>query len=228
VETGHRLMPFRKRFKNFNLCLNTTISSFNQHQLLQIYEWIKKEFNPTVYNAYLTRGEPRDMASLEYDLEPFTELSNAMEEDVLEGNIRGYSMMGDVLFAKDKIMREIISKIHRSDEFQIPCTAGKLTGVVYPEGKVHICELDPNPIGDLRAQDYNMRAIWTGAAMKARLQEIRQTRCHCIHQCFLTNNILFNHKFWPQIVTNVFRYKIRRLGRKLTRKATTIDRNKFS
>jgi len=227
VETGHRLMPFRNRFKNFNLCLNTTISSFNQHELLRLYEWIKKEFNPTVYNAYLTRGEPRDMASLDYDLEYYVKLSDAMERDILEGNIRGYSMMGDILFAKDKIMRDIILKIHRRDEYQIPCTAGKLTGVVYPEGKVHICELDPNPIGDLRAQDYDMRAIWTGSAVKARLEEIRQTRCHCIHQCFLTNNILFNHRFWPQIAAKVFRYKFHRLGRRLTRRATNADRNKF-
>jgi MoaA/NifB/PqqE/SkfB family radical SAM enzyme len=226
VETGHRLMPFRKSFKNFNLCLNTTISSFNQHQLLQIYNWIKKEFDPAVYNAYLTRGEPRDMASLDYDLEPYEQLSEAMERDVLEGNIRGYSMMGDVLFAKDKIMRDLVLRIRRKDEYLLPCTAGKLTGVVYPEGKVHICELDPDPIGDLRAQNYDMRAIWTSPAMQTRLEEIRQTKCHCIHQCFLTNNILFNQKFWPQISAKVLRYKLHRLGRRLTGKATPADKNK--
>jgi MoaA/NifB/PqqE/SkfB family radical SAM enzyme len=224
VETGHRLMPFRKHFKNFHLCLNTTISSFNQHELLRLYDWIKKEFDPTVYNAYLTRGEPRDPASLNYDLQPYIELSEAMERDVLKGNISGYKMMGDVLFAKDKIMRDLIVRIQRNDEYIIPCTAGKLTGVVYPMGEVHICELDPNPVGDLRAQNYDMKAIWTSAAMHDRLEEVRRTRCHCIHQCFLTNNILFNHKFWPKIASKALHYKARRLGRRLSGKATSADK----
>jgi MoaA/NifB/PqqE/SkfB family radical SAM enzyme len=218
----------RKNFKNFHLCINTTISSFNQHELIRLYEWIKKEFNPTVFNAYLTRGEPRDPKSLDYDLQPYIQLSQAMERDVVNGNIHGYNMMRDVLYAKDKISRDLITRIHRNDEYLMPCTAGKLTGVIYPMGEVHICELDPNPVGNLRAQGYDMRAIWTSATIRERLKEIRRTRCHCIHQCFLTNNILFNHKFWPDIASKMLRYKLHRLGRKLTGKATAADRNDFS
>jgi MoaA/NifB/PqqE/SkfB family radical SAM enzyme len=228
VDTGHRLMPFRKRFKNFHLCLNTTISSFNQHELIRLYEWIKKEFDPTVYNAYLTRGEPRDPATLDYDLQPYIELSQAMEQDVVNGRIHGYNMMRDVLYAKDKISRDLITRIHRNDEYLLPCTAGKLTGVIYPMGEVHVCELDPKPVGNLRTQGYDMRAIWNGEAIRKRLIEIQRTKCHCIHQCFLTNNILFNHKFWPDIASKVLRYKMHRIGRRLTGKTTAADRNEFS
>jgi len=132
--------------------------------------------------------------------------------------------MGDILSAKDKIMRDLVVRIHEKDEYIIPCTAGKLTGVIYPEGKVHICELDPNPVGDLRMQGYDMQAIWGSAAVKRRLAEIQRSKCHCIHQCFLTNNILFNHKFWPKIASKVLHYKARRLGRRLCGRATQSDK----
>lgn len=216
VETARRLIPIRDSNKHFDLCLNTTVSAYNQHQLLENYDWIVSELRPSVYNAFLTRGEPRDSGSLEYDLEPYRQLGKAMEHDIMTGRVRGYSIMGDILSAKDAIMRDLVLRILEEDKYIVPCTAGLLTGVVYPEGEVHICELDDKPVGNLRRDNYDLSAIWRSEEMLKRLRAVQERKCHCIHQCFLSNNILFNPRFWLPMISRVLCYK---LGRVFSKKA---------
>jgi MoaA/NifB/PqqE/SkfB family radical SAM enzyme len=69
----------------------------------------------------------------------------------------------------------------------VPCTAGRLTGVVYANGDVSVCELH-KPIGNLRRNTFP--EIWHSPEAQRLRQSIARNECHCTTEVFL----------WPSIV----------------------------
>ena len=70
----------------------------------------------------------------------------------------------------------------------VPCTAGRLTGVVYANGDVAVCESHP-PLGNLRGQTF--RQIWDSAQARALRARIRARECHCTNEVFLWPSVVF-------------------------------------
>lgn len=70
----------------------------------------------------------------------------------------------------------------------VPCTAGNLTGVVYANGDVSVCENHP-PLGNLRQQAFF--EIWESAQARELRQRIRARECHCTNEVFLWPSVVF-------------------------------------
>ncbi len=69
----------------------------------------------------------------------------------------------------------------------VPCTAGKLSMVVYANGDVGVCEIH-KPIGNLR--DKSFWEIWKSAEANKLRQSINNKECYCTTEVFM----------WPSIV----------------------------
>jgi len=69
----------------------------------------------------------------------------------------------------------------------VPCSAGKITGVVYANGDVSVCELH-EPLGNLRQNSF--AEIWWSEAAQRLRASIAAKACHCTTEVFL----------WPSIV----------------------------
>ena len=74
-----------------------------------------------------------------------------------------------------------------TDRQFVACTAGVMTGVVYANGDVSLCETHP-PIGNLR--QHSFRHLWGSPEAQALRQQIAARQCHCTNEVFL----------WPSIV----------------------------
>lgn len=70
----------------------------------------------------------------------------------------------------------------------IPCRAGLLSGVVYANGDVSVCE-NHTPLGNLRQRGF--RDIWFSPAAKQLRQSIAACDCHCTNEVFLWPSIVF-------------------------------------
>jgi MoaA/NifB/PqqE/SkfB family radical SAM enzyme len=70
----------------------------------------------------------------------------------------------------------------------IPCQAGKLTGVVYSNGDVSVCETHP-PIGNLRERSFP--EIWNSEAALAVRRSIAARECYCTNEVFLWPSITY-------------------------------------
>jgi MoaA/NifB/PqqE/SkfB family radical SAM enzyme len=68
----------------------------------------------------------------------------------------------------------------------IPCYAGSLDGVIYPNGDVAMCETS-QPFGNLRDTDYNLHSLWNSEAAAKMREKI--TGCACIHACNLITSL---------------------------------------
>jgi MoaA/NifB/PqqE/SkfB family radical SAM enzyme len=79
-------------------------------------------------------------------------------------------------------------KTIETGEQYVPCTAGRLTGVVYANGDVSVCESHP-PLGNLRQKSFF--EIWDSSEANALRQRIRSKQCHCTNEVFLWPSIVF-------------------------------------
>lgn len=77
--------------------------------------------------------------------------------------------------------------IQRQDQV-VPCTAGNMTGVVYANGDVSLCESHP-PIGNLRKNSFF--EIWNSSKASRQRAQIRSKQCHCTNEVFLWPSIVF-------------------------------------
>ena len=70
----------------------------------------------------------------------------------------------------------------------VPCTAGVLTGVVYANGDVSVCETHA-PVGNLRQKSFF--EIWDSEEAKALRARIKAKECYCTNEVFLWPSIVF-------------------------------------
>lgn len=197
-------------FSNLDLDIGLTVNHQNQHNLENIYDCIVKEHKIRTFSCTLVRGNPKDPASKNVDLEKYEKFSRRLEHGIKNGELDGFNQFagGDLLNAKSIIMRnKVIPKV-RKQGFVSPCYAGRLIGVVYSNGDVYPCEILETPMGNLREFDYSLPELWESAKSKELTNWIWESKCHCEHECFQTLNILFNKKYYPDLVKEYAKIKI--------------------
>ena len=144
-----------------------------------------------------------------------------METEYKSGSLSGYDSFpfADFINAKRIIRHRLIAKIVRTNEYQIPCYAGNLGGALFANGDVYPCELlIDRKLGNVRESGYDFQKIWfSDEAEKAR-RFIRESKCFCTYECFLTINILFNPRMMPAVLKEWSSLKLRKAWRKLTGK----------
>jgi MoaA/NifB/PqqE/SkfB family radical SAM enzyme len=70
----------------------------------------------------------------------------------------------------------------------VPCQAGKLSGVIYSNGDVSVCETHP-PIGNLRQRSFP--EIWNSPEACQLRRSIAAKECHCTNEVFLWPSITY-------------------------------------
>ena len=73
----------------------------------------------------------------------------------------------------------------------VPCKAGILSGVVYSNGDVGLCETTAShpPVGNLRQNTF--REIWSSEAAQKQRRAIREKQCYCTNEMFLWPSVTF-------------------------------------
>lgn len=70
----------------------------------------------------------------------------------------------------------------------IPCTAGKLAGVIHANGDVALCEAH-KPIGNLREKTFT--EIWNSPEPAELRRSIAARECHCTTEVFMWPSITY-------------------------------------
>ncbi|MCD6518515.1 MAG: radical SAM protein [Anaerolineae bacterium] len=202
IETYKALRELEHFYPKFSTCIQVTVSAFNQHQLLDLYDYLKRKVGVNTVFTLLTRGEPRDPAAKNFDISKYEEFHRVLEEDNKRLILSGYYKMpfSDVLNAKRIVRPRIIAKTVRENRYQIPCYAGTLGGAMFSKGQVLPCELRwRDVIGNVRDVDYDFMKLWLSPKADEIRQDIRKNKCFCTYECFLTINILFNPLVLPRV-----------------------------
>jgi MoaA/NifB/PqqE/SkfB family radical SAM enzyme len=70
----------------------------------------------------------------------------------------------------------------------IPCKAGRISGVVYANGDVGVCEIH-KPIGNLRQKSFP--EIWHSEEARALRESIARKECYCTTEVFMWSSIVY-------------------------------------
>ena len=76
----------------------------------------------------------------------------------------------------------------KEDRQVVPCKAGRISGVVYANGDVGVCEIH-KPIGNLRQKSF--QEIWHSEEARALRTAIANRECHCTTEVFLWSSIVY-------------------------------------
>jgi MoaA/NifB/PqqE/SkfB family radical SAM enzyme len=220
VRTYQGLRDLERHYPNFSTCAEITVSPHNQDHLLELYDYLTHNVGVNTVFTLLMRGAPREPVSMEeLDIRKYEELHAVLERDNKARILSGYYKMpfSDVLNAKRIVRPRIISRTVRERRFQIPCYAGGLGGAMFSEGQVLPCELHVDKvIGNVRDVDYDFKKLWFGTRGQEMRRYIRDTKCFCTYECFLTVNILFNPLVLPRVAQEWAALKWSKLKYRLT------------
>lgn len=134
------------------------------------------------HNLAVIRGDRKNPSLVGPALTRYTELYNYVRsvwKDREEGRF-GAIVEPMLQWAKKRVIE--------TQSQYVPCTAGNLTGVVYANGDVSVCE-NHAPLGNLRQQSFF--EIWDSPKATALRQSIAEKQCHCTNEVFLWPSVVF-------------------------------------
>jgi radical SAM protein with 4Fe4S-binding SPASM domain len=204
IKTIHHLKKLQKTYNRINIGIIITFTSQNQKKFKGIIKEIHSLVEPDNISINLVRGDPRQKVNLNLDLELYRDAVKYRDNLYYEKKMSGHARFkGNKLATAGRIMlNELTNKTFEENKYSTPCYAGNLSGVMYPEGDVYPCEIldDSHKIGNIRNFDLDFKKLWFSKKAKEEVKFIRKTKCFCTHECFNAVNILFNPKFYPEII----------------------------
>jgi len=215
VETYRRLKQVEVRHSNFKVCVELTIQRQNQDQLAEMYDYFVRELGSYNILVRVVRGAPRDPGEKEIDLEKVESFFDRLERGVRGGDYHGQAIypLSDLITARELVGRRLQLRVLREKRYRIPCYAANLMGVIRSNGDVMACELRDDKLGNVREFDYDFARLWRSAHARAISRDIVENKCFCTHECFMSTNILFNPRLYPQLLGEAARLKWSRLTR---------------
>ena len=204
IKTIDHLKTIQKVYDRINIGIIITFTNENQNKFKSIIKEIYSLVEPDNISINLVRGDPRQKVNLNLDLNLYREAVKIRDDLFYQKKMSGHARFkGNKLATAGRVMlNELVNKTHEENKYITPCYAGNLSGVMYPEGDVYPCEIldKTHKIGNIRDFDLDFRKLWLSQKAKEEVKFIRKTKCFCTHECFNIVNILFNPKFYPQII----------------------------
>lgn len=218
VATYKELKELKKRHPNLNVNGEVTVSSYNENELIRIYNFLTKTLGVDTIITLLTRGKPRDLSAKNFNIAKYENYSRVLEEGIKKGAMSGHNNfpLHDLVNAHRIVKNRLIARTIRKNKRQIPCLAGRLGAAISARGDVLPCELLANKvIGNIRDFNYDFKKIWFSKNADIIRNWIRDKRCFCTYECYLTLNIMFNLNQYPNILKEWFSIKLNKLLRKM-------------
>ena len=204
IKTIDHLKTIQKVYERINIGIIITFTNENQNKFKNIIKEIYSLVEPDNISINLVRGDPKQKVNLNLDLNLYRESVKIRDDLFYQKKMSGHTRFkGNKLATAGRVMlNELVNKTLEENKYITPCYAGNLSGVMYPEGDVYPCEIldKTHKIGNIRDFDLDFRKLWLSQKAKEEVKFIRKTKCFCTHECFNIVNILFNPKFYPQII----------------------------
>ncbi|MDD5417754.1 MAG: radical SAM protein [Candidatus Nanoarchaeia archaeon] len=188
VATCAEFRKLREKYpEKFDFKINTVIRKDNIDELDEFSDWVYTNIKPSYHSFELVREKPCHIS----DMLPEVEKLKKMKAVFMKNSKRYDLGYGGGLRTKltaslnSALFDYYISIIENKKA--LPCLAGKLSTVLYPNGDVSVCELLP-PIGNVRDYEYDIPKMLKNAKIPK--------NCWCTHTCFQIANVKYSLRGW--------------------------------
>lgn len=192
------------RYPNFELGVNTVFCSENQDEMDGIIDYVRGLGAVRTHTISLVRGDARDGALKDVDLEKYMRAVRRLEGDVAR---RTYRFRGARLkAAQDNLQRRLIYRTAREGRRFVTCYAGRLNLVLTETGDVFPCESfrKDHLMGNVRDFGYEMGRLLEGERAR-RVVDLVRKGCFCSHECYMMTNILFSPSTYPSLLGEILK-----------------------
>lgn len=177
--------------------LIVTLTRENQETLAAHLEELVREHRPDNVTINLVRGTALDESLLTVDLDRYAELVATKQRLMEEGLLSYFDFpLARLAVARDREMYRYVESVARKREDYLPCTASRLSAVVFEDGSLRPCEVLGEELGNLNAVDWDLGALWSTEAADRLREKILSTRCRCTWECAQADNVLFHPPNW--------------------------------
>lgn len=184
--TYKNLVDLKKKYKNLFIGTITTQSKYNEDNIIQTIDFIRKHFKVDNVGLGYTRGNPRDSNS-HTDYNKYLKNSKYL----INTKKNTYNLpFNKIILNKDRFRNKIILNTIKYKKPFIKCLAGKHTLVMDEQGNIYPCEQISKPITNIRYINYNFKRIKRNII----------PNCYCTHECFMDISILYNFKQLYKII----------------------------
>ena len=204
VTTIKHLKKLQEIYERINIGIIITFTNQNQTKFIDILKEIHSSVKPDNISINLVRGDPKEKVNLDLDLKLYREAVKYRDSLFYEKKMTGHKrFVGNKFATAARIMlNKLVNKTFEENKYSTPCYAGNLSGVIYSEGDTYPCEIldASHKIGNIRDFNLDFKKLWLSNKAKKEINFIKKTKCFCTHECFNMVNILFNPKFYPEII----------------------------
>jgi MoaA/NifB/PqqE/SkfB family radical SAM enzyme len=183
METYEMLAEMQKTEPRLRIHANTVAMSENMGECWRLTEYLRERC-PAMehHNLAIIRGDRKNPSLQGPALEQYRRLYDHVAEVWKESEETRFGSSVEPMLQWAKI-----KTIETSSQY-VPCTAGNLTGVVYANGDVSVCENHP-PLGNLRQKSFF--EIWDSEEAEALRARIKAKECYCTNEVFLWPSVVF-------------------------------------
>jgi AdoMet-dependent heme synthase len=183
METYAAVAEMQKREPRLRIHAISTATSTNMDEIRQLTRYLY-DHCPAIdhHNLALIRGDRKNPSLQGPQLAEYQDLYRYVSRVWAPRESHRYGSMVEPMLQYAKIR----TTVERRQV--VPCRAGILTGVVYSNGDVSVCETHA-PIGNLRQNSFMQ--IWQSEEAQRLRQAIAAKECHCTNEVFLWPSITY-------------------------------------
>ncbi len=201
-ETYNKVKELKKKYKNFNIFVSTTLSNQNINHIQELHsEILEKMPELDFHNFEILRGDPKNKNYASPSVEQLRRLKPLLVKIWKKYNYYSNKLQSMIAMNTKKNLYEIYLRILESNKQPFPCYAGKVHAVLDYQGNVYFCELpgvQGSKIGNVREESFS--EIWNSDKANKIRKFIRDRKCTCTHSCFQITNYIFNQKNWFKLL----------------------------
>lgn len=183
METYDMLAALQKEDSRLLIHANTVAMSENMDEIWRLTEFLHERC-PAMehHNLAIIRGDRKNPSLQGPALEQYKRLYQHIRSVWADREKHRFGAVVEPMLQWAKV------KTIEAGGQVVPCRAGILSGVVYANGDVSVCETHA-PLGNLRKKSFF--EIWDSPEAKELRGQIQAKQCHCTNEVFLWPSIVF-------------------------------------
>jgi MoaA/NifB/PqqE/SkfB family radical SAM enzyme len=184
METYGMMAELQKGDPRLRIHSISTATNQNIHEIHALTEYLFAEC-PAMdhHNLAVIRGDRKDPSLLAPSVEEYANLSQHIRSLWHPREADRYGAIVEPMLQWTKL------ETMKQQTQVVPCKAGVLTGVVYANGDVSVCELH-EPLGNLR--DAPFSELWNSQKARELRESIACKECWCTTEVFMWPSIVFH------------------------------------
>lgn len=198
LETIQGLNKLKESYNNFNVDVGTVLSAYNQHQIKEIFDFVKKNIPVDNHLVVIARGDTRKKKAKNVLISNYKMMIKYLEGMKIKDR-KPFTRIYNALFL---INMENILKILETNKPVIPCVAGRKLIEIGENGDVFPCEM-LEKWGNIRDYNYNINKFLNDKLIRKKIWEIKENECFCTFECAMNTSIIFNYKWYPKLLWQI-------------------------